>query len=36
MKKLFISIMLEVFIALRDRKENAAQGEHKTSMLDEE
>ena len=36
MNKLFTSVVLEVFIALKDRKENAVQGERETSRFDEE
>lgn len=36
MKKIFTFVLLEVFIALKDRKENAVQGEWKTSRFDEE
>lgn len=36
MKKLFTFVLLEVLITLKDRKENAVQGECKTSKFDEE
>lgn len=36
MNKLFTSVVLEVFITLKDRKENAVQRECKTSRFDEE
>lgn len=36
MNKLFTSVVLEVYMALKDRKENAIQGECKTSSFDEE
>lgn len=36
MNKLFTSVALEVFTALKDRKEDAVQGERKTSRFDEE
>lgn len=36
MNKLFTFVLLEVYMTLKDRKENAIQGEHETSSFDEE